>query len=107
MNKELELAKKIISEEINKNNLTIDRIILFGSRARGDYSEESDWDLLVVVKNELTRKEKRDLLAGIYRQLAKLKGSYEIIIKTERDFEKMKTVVGSLSYEAELEGITI
>lgn len=29
-------------------------IILFGSRARGDYSEKSDYDILIVMKNNLT-----------------------------------------------------
>ncbi|RLF92200.1 nucleotidyltransferase domain-containing protein, partial [Thermococci archaeon] len=26
------------------------RIILFGSRARGDFSKESDWDILIIAK---------------------------------------------------------
>ncbi|HEY6976714.1 MAG TPA: nucleotidyltransferase domain-containing protein [Chitinophagaceae bacterium] len=26
-------------------------IILFGSRARGDWHEESDWDILILTKN--------------------------------------------------------
>jgi len=37
MNKELEIAKKIITEEIRKSGLTVEKIILFGNRVRGDY----------------------------------------------------------------------
>jgi len=28
------------------------KLILFGSRARGDFSEDSDWDLLVLLKGK-------------------------------------------------------
>ena len=30
----------------------LDKIILFGSRARGDHSSESDFDVLIVLKND-------------------------------------------------------
>ena len=107
MEKELDKAKEIIQEEVEKAGLMIERIILFGSRARGDYSEDSDWDILVILKNEFTREVKRRTLRNIYRGLAGLENSYEIILMSKRDFERMKDIVGSLSYDAELEGITI
>lgn len=47
-------SKQILSE-IKKAVLTVDpeaELILFGSRARGDYHEESDWDVLVLSDNE-------------------------------------------------------
>lgn len=44
-------------------------IILFGSRARGDYEEESDWDFLILsslpASEELKRKVRRDILEEI------------------------------------------
>jgi len=40
----------------------VGKIILFGSRARGDYKEDSDWDFLIIVNEELNRKEKRAIL---------------------------------------------
>jgi uncharacterized protein len=30
------------------------RVMLFGSRARGDWHEESDWDILVLTQQEVT-----------------------------------------------------
>jgi predicted nucleotidyltransferase len=30
------------------------RVMLFGSRARGDWHEESDWDILVLTEQEVT-----------------------------------------------------
>jgi predicted nucleotidyltransferase len=37
------------------------RIILFGSRARGDYGKESDWDLLILTSIPATEENKRNL----------------------------------------------
>ncbi len=36
----------------------VERIVLFGSRARGDHDEDSDWDLCVLLRD--------DIPAGIY-----------------------------------------
>jgi predicted nucleotidyltransferase len=36
--------KRIIIEELEKENIKVHKIILFGSRARGDFKEDSDWD---------------------------------------------------------------
>lgn len=44
-----------ILEEIKRVVLQVDfdaEVVLFGSRARGDFHEESDWDLLVLVDKE-------------------------------------------------------
>ena len=51
-------------------------IILFGSYARGDYEPDSDIDVLLVVKEKLTRKE-RD---GISRISSDLSLTYDIVI---------------------------
>ena len=37
-----------------------DRVILFGSRARGDNRRDSDFDIMVVFKNDLNREKKTD-----------------------------------------------
>ncbi|MCD6239500.1 MAG: nucleotidyltransferase domain-containing protein [Thermotogae bacterium] len=62
MEKRLQIAKNIIMEESAKKGFKVGKIILFGSRARGDYKEDSDWDFLIIVNEELNRKEKRAIL---------------------------------------------
>ncbi|MDI6839858.1 MAG: nucleotidyltransferase domain-containing protein [bacterium] len=42
----LETAVKVIRKVIETNGLEIVKIILFGSMARGDYNQGSDWDFL-------------------------------------------------------------
>ena len=37
------------------------RVILFGSRARGDHAKESDWDLLILTSIPATEENKRNL----------------------------------------------
>ena len=46
--KNVDIAKKIITEEVEKAGYQVDRIILFGSRARGDYKENSDYDFFAI-----------------------------------------------------------
>lgn len=46
-----------ILKEIKKVVLEVDseaEIVLFGSRARGDFNDESDWDILILVDKEET-----------------------------------------------------
>ena len=44
-NKVVESIKEVAKNVLPENA----RLLLYGSRARGDYSEDSDWDLLVIL----------------------------------------------------------
>lgn len=44
----LSQIKKIIREKLPKDA----QVILYGSRARGDYREDSDWDLLILLNKK-------------------------------------------------------
>ncbi len=104
----MEKALKIIRDEIEKEGMKVLKIILFGSRARGDFREDSDWDLLVVIDRDITFSHKREILGNIYKMLAKVEGaSYEVIIISQRKFDELKNYVGTLMYEAEREGILL
>ena len=68
----LELIKRVVLEEAEKLGIRVERIILFGSRARGDYREDSDYDILVVVKERLDWRTRKLLWRRIYRRLRPL-----------------------------------
>ena len=56
-------TRKEILFKIKKTVSEIDpeaRVILFGSRARGDYGKESDWDLLILTSIPATEENKRN-----------------------------------------------
>ena len=36
------------TSEAARLGIAVEKVILFGSRARGDYRPDSDWDILVV-----------------------------------------------------------
>ena len=56
MEEKLKKIREIILKTAEKYGIEVERIILFGSRARRDYSEGRDWDILVVTGNKLERK---------------------------------------------------
>ena len=104
----MEKVIQIIKEELESKGLKILKIILFGSRARGDFKEDSDWDFFIVVDQDLTFGQKKEILSNIYKKLAEQENkSFELIITSEKKFTEMKNYVGTLSYEVDKEGINI
>jgi len=86
-----------------------DRILLFGSRARRDFREESDWDFLIILQKKLDFKEKKELWYEIYRRFHEYFSfaSVDIILKDVESFEKEKTIANTISNEVYLEGIEV
>lgn len=68
-------------------NVDPDRIILFGSRARGDHSEQSDFDLCVLKSGVSHR---RTLAKQIYRLLYDSGAAVDVIVETPERFEQLK-----------------
>jgi predicted nucleotidyltransferase len=100
----MEKAIQIIKEIIENRGIKVLRIILFGSRAKGNAKEDSDWDFLVIVDKDLDRKKKWDIIIKIKRKLAELKIPNDIIINSIREFEEKKDNVGYITYYALREG---
>ncbi|MCL4496914.1 MAG: nucleotidyltransferase domain-containing protein [Deltaproteobacteria bacterium] len=106
IDKNIEIAKRIITEEIEKAGYKVERIVLFGSRARGDYKEGSDYDFLVAINRDISRDKKLDLTWHIRRRLARYIAS-DIIIKYVNKLVKEKDDKGLISYYALKEGMTL
>lgn len=88
-----------------KEEFKPDKVILFGSRARGDYKAESDYDLLIIAK-VFKGKNIYDRSVAAYHLKRNVPVAMDIICLTPTEFEKKKKEIGIIQ-EAAKEGITI
>ena len=71
-----------------------DRIYLFGSKARGDYGPDSDFDLMVVVPDDAPEDQKRSRLA--YERLWGTGTAADVLVWTRGRFESRAHLRSSL-----------
>jgi predicted nucleotidyltransferase len=90
-----EMARRIV------RRFDPDRIILFGSHARGEGTPDSDVDLLVVMPLQGSRREAR---LAIRRALRGIPLPKDILVTTPQDFEWRKDVVGTIERPAHRHG---
>jgi predicted nucleotidyltransferase len=102
-----EKIKKIINQVFEEKGIKVERIILFGSRARGDFRENSDWDLLIIVSNELDLKDKRRISKEIRIKLAEIFIPCDVLIKSASEIEYYSNFIGTTTREALKEGVEI
>lgn len=97
------LISDVISTMVNRivTKFQPTRIVLFGSRARGDAREFSDVDLLVVM-NDVPNK--RESAITIMKLLSDLPVSKDIIVSSVDEVAIRQQIVGTIEYEAFLEG---
>lgn len=77
---------------------------LFGSRARGDAHTGSDWDLFVIVPDDLAALD--DTFAG-YRLRRETRTRADILLCPISDFVEDRDTPNTLAYEAAHHGIAI
>jgi len=81
-----------------------DKIILFGSHARGDADEKSDVDLLII--NELTE-DRFKIMDRMRLLLLPINYAFDVIILSGNEFERDKKYPGTVARYAAKEGIII
>ncbi len=99
--------KKIIKEVLKEFRVNLKALILFGSRAKGNENKYSDWDFLIIVKEDLSFPKKRKIAKEIRVRLAESFIPCDIIIKSESEIEYYKNFIGSITRQALKEGIKI
>jgi uncharacterized protein len=90
-----EMAKRI-AEQFHP-----EKIILFGSMARGDHTGDSDVDLLVIVREVDDR---RKLRIEIHSAVSGMGLPKDIIVLTTEEFERKRSIPGTIAYPADQEG---
>lgn len=103
----LSVAKHIIAEEFQKSGLNVLQILLFGSRARGDFDNRSDWDFFSATDKELTFDERREIARRIRWRLARAGLASDVIIRSASAVSKARYNTGCLANYAFKEGIAL
>ncbi|MFQ3597821.1 MAG: HEPN domain-containing protein [Chloroherpetonaceae bacterium] len=80
------------------------KVVLFGSRARGDYDEESDYDVLVMLSDEVDLKQERMKLKSA---VGKLPARVQLLVKHQSECEAMKGVTVGLWRNIRDEGVVL
>lgn len=64
-----EQVKKLVEEyaEVVKKNMIVNKIVLYGSYARGDYRKDSDIDVAVIVPRDSISKNIIDDMAKLFK----------------------------------------
>lgn len=97
--------KNILLSELS--NINYAKIILFGSRARGNQREDSDYDILVILNDELTIVQTRKIECQIRKVFALKLIDVDILVRTKDIINKYINVSGTVIYEAMKEGVLI
>ena len=102
------MNQQIFSEiqSLKRQLLPNERMILFGSQARDDAHEESDWDLLVLLNREKrTFREDYNEYGYPFSEIGdKYDTLISVIIRNKKDWESRPSL---LKYNIEHEGIEI
>lgn len=81
-----------------------DRIILFGSAARGQMTRDSDVDLLVL---EASPQQPRQESVRLRNALRGLGYPFDVMVMATEQFEETKEIIGGLAYPANKYGRVI
>ena len=93
--------------EVIKQHYPDAKIIFFGSRIRGNYLKDSDYDIIVIskaFKGEHFTKRVTEVLRTLWN--AGVVGDFEVLCYTPEEFERKKKSLGIVK-EALREGIVV
>jgi uncharacterized protein len=84
------------------------KVILFGSRARGDNNKDSDYDFLLITKKQFSLREKLVFRAEINRLLVyALHSPVDILLNSEQEINEKKNLPGHIVRWAIKEGVEL
>ena len=92
---------------LQNHDIQVEKILLFGSHARGTAHADSDWDLYVLVNQELAFADRRRLTTEIKRELARLRIPNDVLLKSNKQFHATQTYPGHIAYTVAQEGIPL
>jgi uncharacterized protein len=84
------------------------RVLLFGSRARGEQDSHSDYDLLIVTPNTFTPQEKIEWSSRIDRAIVKaIRAPVDLLLNSEEEILQKQQLPGHIIRSAMKEGVDL
>ena len=84
------------------------RVLLFGSRSKGDYERGQDFDILIITKEDLTPKEKIEIETTINKVLVKrYHMPFDILVYSQNEVEAKQDQKSILLFHALKEAVEI
>ena len=107
MDKRLATAKTIIGEEVQRAGYQVRRILLFGSRARSEARNDSDWDFYVVIAPSAGPRRRWEMADRICERLAEAGIYADVFVQSEEVVAERANNTGFLTYYALKEGVEL
>jgi len=107
MDVNIKTIKEQITKSLDEMVISFESIILFGSRARRDCNEDSDYDILIVTKETFPFKEKIRISEAVRDYVVKLHIPSDIIIRSHEEVDYFCDKINSVVREALQEGIVL
>ncbi|MCP4652043.1 MAG: nucleotidyltransferase domain-containing protein [Candidatus Omnitrophica bacterium] len=103
------MVSKELKTKILKSLAAVDydKVILFGSRARGDQTRYSDFDLLLILSGHISITEKIRLATLLRKKFAGDLIDADVVVKDKDDIEYLKDKPGSIVRNALGEGVVL
>lgn len=97
------ISQDILKEAVRRlvEKFHPEKIILFGSQARGTADSRSDIDLLIISS---IKEKKRKLMVEMICALSELESAFDVIILTRDEFERDRNIPGTIGRYASKEG---
>ncbi len=103
----LQTVLRVIQNVLEAHAIHLEQVFLFGSQARGQSSPHSDWDLYILVTEDLQPQQRHQLVIEIKRELAKRRIPNDVVIQSVERFRRIRTYPGHISYEVAREGVPL
>jgi predicted nucleotidyltransferase len=92
---------------ILKERFPVEEIVLFGSKARGDFDAESDIDLLVLTSREVHWQERHAMIDSIYELELDRDVFMSLLILPRQDWKTGDYTVLPIHREIDRDGISV
>ena len=93
------------ASDILRAQFPVERVVLFGSKARGDDDPESDIDLLVLTRRSVGQEEKGQMTSAVFDLQLSLNVCISLLVVPLEEWERGVFQVMPIRFEIDREGV--